>query len=422
MLRNLSYRDYGSSIIAAAPNPFVGGAFSGGAADIFRMHCEGATFPAIEDILRSRYPEYAEDISQDIRAVAAFFDSGSSPAQLDGEVKPNSDISGVVRFAREHKLLTNATIELTTKCNLRCRHCFHPTYTSPGLDTKKLIALLEELRDIGVLFLCFTGGELFARSDAEAILSMASELGFLIELKTNGTLLSRDIAARLASLRISDIQFSIYGLHDGENAFTGGQYHFSKVEEAIRAVRENGIPYSMAFQVTPENVDDLDSAYRKLSDIGGSFYFSYYVTPKLSDPLGNSGARLTYHQLKERLLPRLKKWDMVSEPTPYRTRDCGPVCWAGFEQVFIDATGIVFPCPDLRIALGDINRTSLRSITDSRFHQLANIMPTRLPVCDACSHYEYCDSCIGVALSENGSVDIPSQHKCDLTQLLFERG
>ncbi|HLA37100.1 MAG TPA: radical SAM protein, partial [Candidatus Brocadiales bacterium] len=79
-------------------------------------------------------------------------------------------------------------IELTRKCNLRCRHC----YVGAGeplegeLSTEELCLLLEDLKGMKALSLVITGGEPTLHKDFAHILRYACELGFVIGVATNG--------------------------------------------------------------------------------------------------------------------------------------------------------------------------------------------------------------------------------------------
>jgi hypothetical protein len=131
----LSYRDYGTAVITANSNPFYAALFTGGSADIFRAHIAGSDFETIRAHLCKQFPDSSGDITKDIADVASFF-AQPSAAGLPSH-QPTAGTYGTMApikgFAREHRLLTHVTIELNTKCNLRCEHCFHSDYTSQGL-------------------------------------------------------------------------------------------------------------------------------------------------------------------------------------------------------------------------------------------------------------------------------------------------
>ncbi|MCC9221489.1 radical SAM protein [Escherichia coli] len=65
-------------------------------------------------------------------------------------------------FQREH--LITASIELTQHCNFKCLHCYCPT-KKVHMDYNDVIACIDKLYSMGVLYLTFTGGEAFYIKD-----------------------------------------------------------------------------------------------------------------------------------------------------------------------------------------------------------------------------------------------------------------
>jgi radical SAM protein with 4Fe4S-binding SPASM domain len=145
------------------------------------------------------------------------------------------------------------------------------------------------------------------------------------------------------------------------------------------------------------------------------------VTPNLGEPIENFSSRFSYEELRDYVLPKLHAWGMNIKPVRYRSKDCGYVCWAGYEQLFISSEGIVYPCADLKVAIGNIATQTFCDIAKERFTELSKFMPTEIPACVTCIYHDYCDSCIGIAQIENGDFFKPSKHKCDLSKLQFER-
>ena len=384
----------------------------------------GATFDTIQASLCEQFPNSKNDITADISDVASFFGPQSEDelSNVPSSAAPVGSMSAIKKYARDHGLLTHGTLEINTKCNLRCEHCFHANFTSQGLRFDSITALLTDLRASGVLFLCLTGGELFLRKDALSIIDVANDLGFIIELKTNGTVLTDAHITKLRDMRISDIQVSVYGLEDGYSEFTKSDYMFSTVARNIQTLTQAKIPCSIAYQLTPSNLSSLERAYDILSGLTDNFYFSYYVSPNLGVPTKNFGSRLSFEALKHQVLPKLQSWGMVTEPVRYRYKDCGYVCWAGHEHVFIGSDGTVYPCADLRVPIGNLLTESFLDIVNGRFAALSKFMPTAIPACTDCACHDYCDSCIGIAQLEHGTFLRPSSHKCDLSKLQFERG
>ncbi len=85
------------------------------------------------------------------------------------------------------------SIELTHRCPLECQHCYNNLPMSDvnarnqELTFDEHIRLLDELVEMGCLWILYTGGEVFARKDFLDIYTEAKKRGFLITIFTNGT-------------------------------------------------------------------------------------------------------------------------------------------------------------------------------------------------------------------------------------------
>ena len=95
----------------------------------------------------------------------------------------------------------HGAFELTSRCNLSCRMCY--IRHAPGDPTKELPAstwldLARQAVANGMVFLLLTGGEVFLRRDFFEIYEPLTRMGLVLALFTNGTLITPDIAARLA--------------------------------------------------------------------------------------------------------------------------------------------------------------------------------------------------------------------------------
>jgi MoaA/NifB/PqqE/SkfB family radical SAM enzyme len=63
------------------------------------------------------------------------------------------------------------SIEVTHRCPLECQHCYNNLPMNDAnarkqeLSFEEHVRLLDELADLGCLWLLYTGGEIFARQD-----------------------------------------------------------------------------------------------------------------------------------------------------------------------------------------------------------------------------------------------------------------
>ncbi len=109
------------------------------------------------------------------------------------------------------------SIEVTRRCPLECQHCYNnlpmgdQDARSREMTTEEHFRMLDELVEMGCFWLCYTGGEIFARKDFLEIYTYAKKKGFLITLFTNGTLINEKIADYLAEWPPFAIEITLYG-------------------------------------------------------------------------------------------------------------------------------------------------------------------------------------------------------------------
>jgi len=73
------------------------------------------------------------------------------------------------------------------------------------------VRLLDELLEMGCLWILYTGGEIFARRDFLDIYTEAKKRGSLVTLFTNGTMITPRIADHLVEYRPFAIEITLYG-------------------------------------------------------------------------------------------------------------------------------------------------------------------------------------------------------------------
>jgi len=381
--------------------------------------------------LREDFPEYDPSCWPDIVAdcsclrdeIVQFLAGNSPPAQVRDDassIKQAEDIS-LVRlktYARANWQLTSADIELTHLCNCRCRFCYLASYENHGLQLEELQRIGSALRNAGVIFTSLTGGELFLRPDAMDVLQLFADLNFMLDIKSNGTLLDSAKIATLAQLPIFDMQISIYDIAEGFSATTQRLYPFTRVEDSIKQLVSCQVPLTLSVTVGKHNVDRLDEihdALKRIADI--AIFYSPYITPRRSGTDDGIALRLSAKEMQEKLLPFLQRTGSFSKLEPYRDCiTCIHPCTAGITQVAMDPLGNLYPCLDLPINIGNVRHGDVHTLlsAETRRKIMSRFRMADMAQCLDCRVREYCDSCVGIALLENGTHTRPARHKCDV--------
>lgn len=168
---------------------------------------------------------------------------------------------------------TNASLYLTSNCNLACKYCYIAPYKKEfrnELPTDAWKRVLDILYDYGVRFVNFIGGEPLLRKDLAELIGYADDIGYAgIELSTNATLLDRnhaliDMVKNLKANFVIDTSLDS-SLENQNNAVRGA---YKQVLSGIRYVVDQGVMLSVASVVTNANYESIPSFVKFLVDLG----------------------------------------------------------------------------------------------------------------------------------------------------------
>jgi len=117
--------------------------------------------------------------------------------EADSLAQSSEFFESLLERARRERIPLMGGIELTSRCNLRCVHCYcgdkRDSAAGDGLSTTRTLRLLDELADAGCMFLIFTGGDPLLRDDFRRIYRHARAAGTIVSVYTNGSLVTPEI-------------------------------------------------------------------------------------------------------------------------------------------------------------------------------------------------------------------------------------
>jgi radical SAM protein with 4Fe4S-binding SPASM domain len=328
--------------------------------------------------------------------------------------------------AQEHRLF-GVTWELTYRCNTRCRHCYLVKPEGEAareaarreLDLAQCIDVLDQLADLGVLSLTLTGGEILLRPDIMDIVHEARQRRFAVYLKTNGTLITPELADRIAELYVVQVDISLYGArpetHDGITQMPGS---FERVVRAFRLLRERAVRTAARTTLMEANAHELEGMRRLVQGLGAHFGYN----PNLSVMDDGCEVPLEYGLSDDALRDLWSKDPQGEGPDWEPSRYSGPVCNAGLNRLCIGPYGDVYPCVQLRLAAGSLWEQQLADIWRNSpvLRQLRQFTWSDLEVCHQCHLRDFCLPCLGQAWVEHGDLRRPSSVICRQTRLRSE--
>jgi len=154
-------------------------------------------------------------------------------------------------------------LQITDRCNLRCRHCYIGEKAPQELSVKQITEILKEFEEMQGLRLMVTGGEPLLHSNFAELNNILPDFRIRKVLFTNGLLLNKDL---LRGLNVNEIQISIDGLEKGHDSLRGAGT-FSKALKAVRLAKEMGFEVSVATMVHAKNLDDFDKMEKLFSEL-----------------------------------------------------------------------------------------------------------------------------------------------------------
>lgn len=292
-------------------------------------------------------------------------------------------------------------IELLTKCNLRCKHCYLPTHSNSGIGFDKIKSLLYELREAGVVNVSFTGGEIFLRQDLFELIEIARKLHMRVFLLSNGTLLNDKMAERLSNLHIAEFSTTVFSLREGiHDSITGSKGSLEILLNNLQLLKKHNIRVRVKTPLMNVNMHD----YKEIKEFCDHNKFDFHVSPLIFSKTDGNEAPKQLRIAKEDLAPILKEIDEQTRNRHLHEYDV--TCAALFYSFAIDCNGDVFPCNSFFYKVGNIFNDTIKNIwyESESLKFIKNIKNSDLKACVNCKYKVQCDRCPGMALLDNKSV------------------
>ena len=155
-------------------------------------------------------------------------------------------------------------LQLTSRCNLRCRHCYIGDVEPRELGLVQVRSVLREFEEMQGLRVLLTGGEPLLHSRFEEINEMLPDLFLRKVLFTNGVLLRKDVLNRL---KVHEIQVSIDGMAAAHDALRGAGT-WDVALDAVRRALDAGFEVSVSTMVHTGNLGDFDTMEKLFKSLG----------------------------------------------------------------------------------------------------------------------------------------------------------
>lgn len=308
------------------------------------------------------------------------------------------------------------TWDVTTRCNLRCRHCYNSS-CSTAPSPHDVFHLAEVLADSKIFFMSLSGGEPLMEPHLWDILDIFKGKKKFIQLISNGTLITETIAKKIKKYGVNSVQISLDGLKETHENQRGVIGCFDKTLRGIEYLLEEQIPVTVNTLVSQHNREEIRDIVQLLIQMSvREFRISRLI-------LMGRGA-----DLHEEVLTPLQTHDLIKEILELRKCYMGTItitpdecmsflgkeiteyglswygCPAGRTECAVDAAGNIYPCVFLacdEFCMGNLFTSSFDEIwySDS-FDTFRKIEST----C-SCSIADFCKGgCAAAAYARYGDI------------------
>ncbi len=342
---------------------------------ILKMCSKGSS---TRDIIISYSERFDKPISESKEEVIEFISLLEEKGILKQESKNNQKITKNPFLPISYLSSPRAILwEITPNCNYNCIHCYSKSGPHHKTNLTTIKRTIDSFSDMGVFFISIGGGEPLLRDDIFEIVRYAEEKEVLVELTTNGSLLTGEVIEKLKDSGLKFVQISIDGKKETHNRIRGCLAAYYDAVNAARISKEAGLNTSIAMTVMKENQHEVEDIANLAKSIGINSIRAIRCMP-----FGNAAKDKDNLPFPEEWLKVVERLRIISKENPalsisydktFETKkrriDWLPEeflgCSAGRTVCCITAQGDVFPCTYLKyekFLMGNINKEKFSDI------------------------------------------------------------
>ncbi len=297
---------------------------------------------------------------------------------------------GKINIEKNNSDITMVWIEVTTRCNLFCKHCYDEASSkcTGEMSVEDFKYVADELYDYGVKNIQFIGGEPLVLGDKlKSMIDYASKLFQGIEVFTNGTLINQNWIDTFKQYDVK-IALSIYSyIPEMHDKVTGIPTSFSKTVHSIELLKINEIKYRTA------------TVYMDGVDTGNKNTDLFTINPQkdIVRMIGRANLKLLNPNLLKRKLITRKSFERPINMKLFNKTISGHNCFS--HRLYISYNLDVYPCVmERRIKHGSLHNKHLEEVVKPK---IFNISKDHVEGCKDCEFRYCCFDCRPDSLSDD---------------------
>lgn len=343
--------------------------------------------------------------------------------------------------ARRKRVPLSFNLEVTSRCNNDCRHCYInlPAGDGPAqareLAREEIRELAREAASLGALGCLLTGGEPLLRGDFAEIFLDLKRLGLLVSVYTNACLVTGDHVELFQKYPPRNLEVTVYGVTPQTyEALTRRPGSFAHFRRGLELLLRSKVPVRLKAMALRANRHELPEIARFCRERTRDFFrFDPFLHLRY-----DGDARRNREIMAQRLAPEeivaLEQADPERWPALEKACDqliapqvprpnCGHLflCGAGQGSFTVSPEGLFRLCDSLwhPNCIYDLRQGSLKEAWEElapQVRQMHSRNPEYLENCRVCSFINLCLWCPAHAYLETGRLDAWVEYFCSLAK------
>lgn len=323
---------------------------------------------------------------------------------------------------RNRHLLWSAGLELTYRCNERCKHCYidvRSEQTTVGeLTESEWLRTVDQLARMGCMKVLVTGGEPTVHPAFLSVCERIVKRGMLCDVYTNGMDISDNLFDSLKKLPLNSISVSLYsGASTFHDSITGVSGSFEKTFSNLLRFKNAGFDAYAKVPIFHNHLDDFFAAKKLGAQNGFRVLASTILVPGHSGATRNS-MMMDQEEYRRFLNLEAKPDTSIESAVSLEKLREEPFCQAGQSTLCVSPSGDVMPCNSFPVVCGNVRQKTLSQIwRRSKF--LIRLRKLRRrdasPRCAVCPDIAYCTVCPGASWKETNGDISPCSWSCEQT-------
>lgn len=346
----------------------------------------------------------------------------------------------------KHPPLLEVQLEITSRCNLWCKHCYgrreFANMTRDEVSFDELSNLIIQMEQMNVSRCFLSGGEVFVRKDVPKIIDFIVARRIPIGgIFTNGTIWRQDIIDALETTKIKPtFLVSMDGATAQVNDYIRGDGVFKKVVDFIKRVKQLGYRITINTIVMKPNIKQLPKMYDFMRELGvdrwrlsipreqgEAIINEELIIPKWEEifEVYEALLRKGLENLNE---PKLQlssifKTEFLLDKKYFLFGKNTGCCEYKRYSLVLKPNGDVVACPAAgAIPFGNIRNATLEEIWYSDRSQAFKTLPVEATECNDCEIKQYCGGgCRMIAWQLHKSLLAKDDNSCPLYWFFCER-